>query len=58
MVSRTSEQMMDVSINGIVTEVLIDSGLMNNLIAEEDFQKLISSSFKGKIEQCSKKLLI
>lgn len=56
MVSRTSEPMMDVSINGIVTEVLIDSGLMNDLIAEEVFQKLIRSSFQGKIEHCSKKL--
>jgi len=58
MLSRTSEPMMDASINGIVTEVLIDSGLMNNLIAEEDFQKLIRSSFKGKIEHWSKKLPI
>ena len=56
MVSRASEPTMDVSINGIVTEVLIDSGSVSNLIGEEDFQKLTRSGFKGKIEHCSKKL--
>ena len=41
MSEKTEEEVwMDVSINGIVTEVLIDSGLVNNLIGEEDFQKL------------------
>ena len=48
--------MMDVSINGIFTEVLINSGLMNDLMTEEDFQKLRWSSFKGKIEHCSQKV--
>ena len=56
MVSISSEPTMDVSINGIVKEVLIDSGSVSNLIGEEDFQKLRGSGFKGKVEHCSKKL--
>lgn len=47
---------MDVSISGIVKEVLIDPGSVNNLIGEDDFQKLENSGFTGNIEHCSTKL--
>ena len=56
MVSVASEPTMDVSISGIVMEVLIDSGSVSNLMGEDDFQKLKGLGFKGDIEHCSKKL--
>ena len=56
MVSVTSEPAMDVSISGIVMEVLIDSESVSNLMGEEDFQKVRGLGFKGDIERCSKKL--
>ena len=40
MVSILSESMMNVSINGFVQEMLIDSGSVSNLMGEEDFFKL------------------
>ena len=43
MVSILSESKMNVSINGFVQEMLIDSGSVNNLMGEEDFFR-----FKGK----------
>ena len=55
-VSVASEPTMDVSISGIVMEVLIDSGSVSNLMGEDDFQKLKGLGFKGDIEHCSKKL--
>ena len=55
MVSVASEPTMDVSISGIVMEVLIDSGSVSNLMGEDDFQKLKGLGFKGDIEHCSKK---
>ena len=42
-VSILSESKMNVSINGFVQEMLIDSGSVNNLMGEEDFFR-----FKGK----------
>lgn len=56
MVSVTSEPTMNVSIRGIVMEVLIDSGSVSNLMGEDDFQKLKGLGFKGDIDHCSKKL--
>lgn len=47
---------MNVSIDGIVQEVLIDSGSVSNLMGEDDFQKLKNAGFKGNIEHCSRKL--
>ena len=47
---------MNVSIDGIVKEVLIDSGSVSNLMGEEDFQKLKSAGLKGDIEHCLRKL--
>ena len=40
MVSILSESMMNVSIDGFVQEMLIDSGSVSNLMGEEDFFKL------------------
>ena len=51
MVSILSESTMNVSIDGFVQEVLIDSGSVSNLKGKEYFFKL-----KGKIEHCSKNL--
>ena len=48
---------MNVSIDGIVKEVLMDSGSVSNLMGEEDFQKLKSAGLKGDIEHCSRKLI-
>jgi len=47
---------MNVSIDGIVKEVLIYSRCVSNLTGEEDFQKLKSAGLKGDIEHCSRKL--
>ena len=47
---------MNVSIDGIVQEVLIDSGSVSNLMGEDDFQKLKNAGFKGNLEHCSRKL--
>ena len=47
---------MNVSIDGIVHEVLIDSGSVSNLMGEDDFQKLKNAGFKGNLEHCSRKL--
>ena len=47
---------MNVSIEGIVQEVLIDSGSVSNLMGEDDFQKLKNAGFKGNLEHCSRKL--
>jgi len=47
---------MNVSIDGIVEEVLIDSGSVSNLMGEDDFQKLKNAGFKGSLERCSRKL--
>ena len=43
MVSILSESTMNVSINGFIQEMLIDSGSVNNLMGVEDFFR-----FKGK----------
>ena len=56
MVSILSESMMNVSIDGFVQEMLIDSGSVSNLMGEEDFFKLKGLGLKGKVEDCSKKL--
>jgi len=56
MVSILSESTMNVSIDGFVQEVLIDSGSVSNLMGEEDFFKLKGLGLKGKAEHCSKKL--
>ena len=48
--------MTNLSIDRIVQEVLIDSGSVSNLMGEDDFQKLKNASFKGSIENCSRKL--
>jgi len=45
-----------VSIDGIVQEVLIDSGSVSNLMGEDDFQKLKNAGFKRNLEHCSRKL--
>ena len=47
---------MNVSIDGIVQEVLIYSGSMSNLMGEDDFQKLKNAGFKGNLEHRSRKL--
>ena len=47
---------MNASIDGIVQEVLIDSGSVSNLMGEDDFQKLKNAGFKGNFEHCSRKL--
>ena len=47
---------MNVSIDGFVQEMLIDSGSVSNLMGEEDFFKLKGLGLKGKVEDCSKKL--
>jgi len=51
---------MNVSIDGIVQEVLIDSGSVNNLmrddVQKDNFQKLKYAGFKGNLEHCSRKL--
>lgn len=49
---------MNVSIDGIVQEVLIDSGSVSNLMRDEkdDFQKLKYAGVKGNLEHCSRKL--
>ena len=47
---------MNVSIDGIVQAVLIDSGSVSNLMGEDDFQKLKNAGFKGNLEHCSRKL--
>ena len=49
MVSVTSEPTMDVSISGIVMEVLL--GSVSNLMGQDDFQKLRGLGFKGGIAQ-------
>ena len=56
MVSVASDPTMDLSISGIVMEVLIDSGLVSNLTGEDYFQTLEGLGFKGDIEHCSKEL--
>ena len=56
MVSILSKSMMNVSIDGFVQEMLMDSGSVSNLRGEEDFFKLKGLSLKGKVEHCSKKL--
>ena len=47
---------MNVSIDGIVQAVLIDSGSVSNLMGEDDFQKLKNAGFKVNLEHCSRKL--
>lgn len=51
---------MNVSIDGIVQEVLIDSGSVSNLMRDDfqkdDFQKLKYAGVKGNLEHCSRKL--
>ena len=47
---------MNVSIDGIVQEVLIDSGSVSNLMGKDDFQKLKNAGFKGNLKHCSRKL--
>ena len=47
---------MNVSIDGFVQEMLIDSGSVSNLMGDEDFFKLKGLGLKGKVEDCSKKL--
>ena len=47
---------MNVSIDGFVQEVLIDSGSVSNLRGYGDFFKLKGLGLKGKIEHCSKNL--
>ena len=47
---------MNVRIDGIVQEVLIDSGSVSNLMGEDDFQKLKNAGFNGNLEHCSRKL--
>ena len=56
MVSILSESTMNVSIDGFVQEVLIDSGSVSNLKGKEYFFKLKGFGLKGKIEDCSKNL--
>ena len=46
----------NVSIDGNVQEVLIDSGSVSNLMGEDDFQKLKKLGFKGNLEHCSRTL--
>ena len=47
---------MNVSTDGIVQEVVIDSGSVSNLMGQDEFQKLKNAGFKGNIEHCSRKL--
>lgn len=49
---------MNVSIDGIVQEVLIDSvsNLMRDDFQKDDFQKLKYAGVKGNLEHCSRKL--
>jgi len=47
---------MNVSIDGIVQEVLIDSGSVSNLMGQDDFQTLENAGLKGNLEHCSRKL--
>ena len=47
---------MNVSIDGIVQGVLIDSGSVSNLMGEDDFQKLKNAGFKENLEHCSRQL--
>ena len=49
---------MNVSIDGIVQEVLIDSGSVSNLIGEDDFQKLKNAGLKGNLEHCSRNVCL
>ena len=56
MVSILGKSMMNVSIDGFVQEMLVDSGSVSNLRGEEDVFKLKGLSLKGKVEHCSKKL--
>ena len=49
---------MDVSISGIVMDVLIDSASVSNLMGIEYFQKLRGLGFNGDIEHFSKKRLL
>ena len=56
MVSILSESTMNVSIDGFVQEVLIDSGSVISLMGEVDFFKLEGFGSKGEVEHCSKKL--
>ena len=56
MVSILSESTMNVSIDGFVQEVLIDSGSVSNLKGKEYLFKLKGFGLKGKIEHCSKNL--
>lgn len=56
MVSILSESTMNVSIDGFVQEMLIDSGSVSNLMGEEDFFNLKGLGLKRKVKHCSKKL--
>ena len=58
MVSTLSESTINVSIDGFVQEVVIDSGSVSNLMGEEDFFKLKGLGLKGKVEHCSKKISV
>jgi len=46
----------EVSVDGITTEVLVDSGSVSNLMGMDEYEELKAQGLNVKIEHCYKRL--
>ena len=57
-VTSCKEPVVEVSISGITTRVLIDSGSVSNLIGMKNYEELQAQGLTAKIEDCHKRLYV